>query len=71
MRQRIRLDTMSDIQNFIKVTSHTSENVTLEDECGHCVSATSLLGALCAMEWNCVYCVCDKDILGEILQWIV
>lgn len=71
MKQKIRLDTMSDIHQFINVVSRIAERVSLEDDNGHCVSASSLLGALYTMEWNCVYCTCCKDISGEILPWII
>ena len=71
MRQKIRLDTMSDVQKFIEVVSKIGERVTLEDGCGHCVSATSLLGALYSMEWTHIYCYCEKDISGSILPWII
>ena len=71
MRQQIRLDTMSDIQKFIDVVSKVGERVTLEDGEGHCVSATSLLGALYSMEWTHIYCYCNKDISGIILPWII
>ena len=71
MRQKIRLDTMSDVQNFVKVVSEIRENVILEDNDGHRVSATSILGALYSMEWSSIYCYCEKDISGIILPWIV
>lgn len=71
MLQRIRLDTMSDVQNFVKVVSRVEERVFLEDSDGHCVSATSILGALYSMEWSSIYCRCNKDISGMILPWIV
>lgn len=71
MKQKIRLDTMSDIQKFVSVVSKTGEKVTLEDGEGHCVSATSLLGALYSMEWANIYCHCNKDISGTILPWSI
>ena len=71
MRQAIRLDTMSDVQKFVEVVSTVEEKVTLEDGDGHCVSATSLLGALYSMEWTHIYCYCQKDISGIILPWII
>ena len=71
MKVNIRLDTMTDVQDFIKVTSVVNENVLLEDEDGHRVSAKSLLGALYSMEWNSTTCVCEKDISGMIVKWIV
>jgi hypothetical protein len=71
MRQKIRLDTMTDVQKFIDVVSKVDRKVTLEDGEGHCVSASSLLGALYSMEWEHIYCYCEKDISGIILPWIV
>ena len=71
MRQRVRLDTMTDIQKFIGVVSRVDDRVYLEDDTGFRVSAQSLLGALLSMEWDTVYCYCSKDISGMILPWIV
>lgn len=71
MRQKIRLDTMSDIQKFVDVVSKVDAVVTLEDGNGHCVSASSLLGVLYSMEWTHIYCYCSKDISGIILPWII
>lgn len=71
MRQKIRLDTMSDIKRFVAVMSKIPDKVTLEDGDGHCVSATSLLGVAYTFEWVHVYCYCEKDISGLILDWII
>lgn len=71
MRQKIRLDTMTDVHSFVKVVSRVDEKVYLEDNDGHCVSATSILGALYSMEWSSIFCRCEKDISGSILPWIV
>lgn len=71
MRQRIRLDTLSDIQQFVGAMSKVDDKVYLEDNTGFKVSATSLLGALLSMEWEEVYVHCDKDISGAILKWII
>lgn len=71
MRQRVRLDTMTDINKFIEVVSRIDDMVFLEDNSGYRVSAKSLLGALLSMEWNEVYCCCSKDISGSILPWII
>ncbi len=71
MRQKIELNTMSDVQKFINVTSSINAKITLEDDDGNRVSATSLLGALYTMEWANVYCCCEKDIGGLILEWTV
>lgn len=71
MRQRIRLDTITDVQNFVRAVSNAGEKVFLEDNTGYKVAAQSLLGALLSMEWAEVYCHCSKDISGLILPWII
>ena len=71
MRVKIRLHTMSDIYKFINTTSLISEDVTLEDGTGFRVSAKSLLGGMYAMEFANIYCCCERDISGSILEWVV
>lgn len=71
MRQKIRLDTLTDIKQFVDVVSRINARVVLEDDDGHRVSAQSLIGAAYTMEWDCVYCVCCKDISGLILKWVI
>lgn len=71
MRQRIRLDTMNDVDSFMKAVSCVDSKVTIEDDEGHCVSAASLLGVLYSFEWRKIYCCCEKDIDLSILPWIV
>ncbi len=71
MRQRVRLDTMTDIRKFVEVVSRFDERVFLEDNTGFKVSAKSLLGAVLSMEWAEVYCCSDKDIAASILPWII
>ena len=71
MRQKIRLDTMSDVQKFVDIVSTVGAEVTLEDGDGHRVSASSMLGCLYSMEWTHIYCYCNKDISAIILPWIV
>ena len=71
MRLRVRLDTMSDIHNFVNTMAKIDDKVFLEDNTGFKVSAHSLLGALLSMEWEEVYVYCEKDISGTILPWIV
>ena len=71
MRARIRLDTLNDIKSFISTVSPVDANITLEDNEGHCVSAKSLMGAIYSMEWDAIYCNCDKDITTLILNWVI
>ena len=71
MRVRVRLDTMTDIQQFVAVATTIPERVSLEDDSGNRVCAKSLLGALYTVEWNEVYCYCDRDISGHLAKWII
>lgn len=71
MRVKVNLDTMSSIQKFVEVTSRIEDEIMLQDNVGHCVSAKSLLGAIYSLEWDTIYCSCPKDISGMILPWII
>lgn len=73
MRLKIRLDTLTDINQFVKKISELDENtkVCLEDLKGFRVSARSLLGVVYTVEWSEVYCMSDKDISFVIDKWIV
>lgn len=71
MRVRIRLDTMSDIQSFVAAAIAVPEKVSLEDNYGNRVCAKSLLGAIYTMEWDEIYCYCDRDISGHLAKWII
>lgn len=71
MRIKIRLDTMGDIQKFVAAAIAIPEKVSLEDNSGNRVSAKSLLGAIYTVEWDEIYCYCDRDISGHLAKWIV
>ena len=71
MRVRLNLNTMTDIQRFVNVISRVEEPVFLKDSAGHCVSGSSILGALYSLEWAEIYCECDKDITCSIFPWVL
>ena len=71
MKVRVRLDTLTDIQNFVNVAAGVKESVVLRDNIGNQVSAKSLLGAIYTMEWDEIYCYCEKDISASILSFII
>lgn len=71
MRVRVRLDTMSDIQSFVAAATAIPEKVSLEDNNGNRVCAKSLLGAIYTVEWDEIYCYCDRDISGHLAKWII
>lgn len=72
MRQKIRLDTMTDIETFVTKVSAIPEPVFIEDGQGSRVTAKSLMfTATAKMYWSDVYVTCEKDISGIILPWLI
>ena len=72
MRARIRLDTNSDLIKFINIVTSVSENVTVDDGVGNRVSAKSLLGcAYAKMEFENIFCECERDISGKLIDFII
>ena len=61
MRYRIRLDTMSDVNNFVKMASKNPGKITLTDGENFTVNGKSLLGAMYTMEWKQVFCESEND----------
>lgn len=70
-RTKIRLDTLSDVNQFVSEMSTLNEKVWLEDDEGNRVSAKSLLGAIYSLEWNDIYCYCQKDINMHLMPWAI
>ena len=67
MKVKIRLGTLSDIKGFVSAASKIVDaEVYLTDGNNLTVSAKSVLGAMYTMEWNDIYCTCDKDIYSTI-----
>ena len=71
MKVKIRLDTISDIAGFVSAVSGIDEEVHLIDGNNLTVSAKSILGAIYTMEWNEIYCTCDRDIYSRIQNYVL
>lgn len=86
MRQRIELTTVQDVEEFTNAVENVKEDVTLigKDENGNSwsISGKSFLASLliidgkrkCSarnVDWNTIYCECDKDIYSLINKWAV
>lgn len=71
MRYRIRLDTMSDVNRFVKIATKNKGKIMLSDGESFKVSGKSLLGAMYTMEWDQVYCESENEIYYEIKDFIV
>ena len=70
MRVRIQLETMNDVSEFVSITTKISVPVHLVGN-DFRVSAKSLLGALYTMEWDEVWCECEKDIYTKIEKFVI
>ena len=71
MKAKIRLDTMRDITDFVRICSGVIPQVHITDGAGLKVSGKSLLGVMYAMEFDEIWCQCDIDIYHEIERFIV
>jgi hypothetical protein len=71
MKVRIRLDTVSDIANFVLAVEDVKEEVYVTDGNRLCINGKSFLGLAHAKEFAELYCECDQDISGRINQFII
>lgn len=71
MRYRIRLDTMSDVNKFVKMATKHTGRIMLSDGEDFTVSGKSLLGAMYTMEWDQVFCESESEIYHLIKDFIV
>ena len=70
MKVKIRLDTATDIANFVLVTSKVKEKVYVTDGDRLCIDGKSFLGLAHATEFTELWCECEKDIYKEIDKFI-
>lgn len=71
MKYKIVLDTVSDVNTFVKnVTTAKEANVTVTDNRGLRVNAKSLMGMLYALEFDELWCESDTEIYEKIRQWV-
>ena len=71
MKVRIRLDTATDIANFVLATSRVKEDVYVTDGNRLCINGKSFLGLAHAAEFTHLWCECDKDIYSVIEPFVV
>lgn len=70
MKNKIRLETLADINDFVAIVSTVKEPVRLEDGTGFVVNAKSLIGAMYTVEWDELWCVSEVDIYRKIEKFI-
>ena len=69
MKVKIRLDTITDIGNFVVAVSHATsktDKVYVTDSGRCCISAKSFLGLIAARDFDELWCESDKDIYSAI-----
>lgn len=66
MRIRIALNTASDVRNFVNAVCAVPELVTVTDGNHFTVNAKSLMGMLYSLEFEELWCECEKDIYSHI-----
>lgn len=86
MRQKIELTTIDDVKEFTNIVSCVEEDVRLVgfDENGNpwTISGKSILASLIILDesrkhsarnvdWNTIYCECERDIYTIIKPWAV
>lgn len=71
MRVKIRLDTVTDIANFVLVASTVAPKVLLKNDDGLCVDGKSFLGVAHASEFKNLWCECEKDIYSKIEPFVI
>lgn len=70
MKVKIRLETTSDIANFVLTVSKINEAVYVTDGDRLCINGKSFLGLAHAAEFDELWCECEKDIYTSIASFV-
>lgn len=71
MRNKIRIDTIQDVNKFVSITSQLEGKITITDNTGLTVNAKSVLGTLHAMEFEELWIESENDIYSAIEPFVV
>jgi hypothetical protein len=74
MKARVRLETITDIGNFVvavEMATNPTDKVYVTDGARMCVNAKSFLGLIHAREFDKIYVESDKDIYTKIKNFII
>ena len=74
MKARIRLETITDIGNFVvavETATSITDKVYVTDGDRMCVNAKSFLGLIHAREFSKIYVESEKDIYTKIREFII
>ena len=70
MKVKIRLETTTDIANFVLATSKIKEDVFVTNGKRLCIDGKSFLGLAHAAEFEELWCECEKDIWSVIEPFV-
>lgn len=70
MKIKVRLDTVTDIANFVLIASQVKNDVYLTNNNGLRVNGKSFLGVAHAHEFDELWCECDADIYSLIEEFL-
>ena len=68
---KIEIDTMSDANEFVAITSKLPGKIVVVDNNGLAVNAKSILGMLYAMEFEELWCESENDIYYNIEKFVI
>ena len=71
MKVKVRIDTVTDIANFVLIANQVKPNVYLTNNNGLKIDCKSFLGVAYAQEFDELWCECDEDIYAKIQDFIV
>lgn len=70
MKNRIRLDTMKDVTEFVAIVGEYDFPITITDNTGLRVNAKSVIGAIHAMEFKELWVESEQDIYEAIKPFV-
>ena len=71
MKVKIRLDTTSDLANFVLRVNNIKEDVYVTNGNKLCINGKSFLGLAHAAEFDELWCECEKDIYDAISDFVI
>ena len=71
MKNKIRLDTMCDVNRLVSICSTVKGEVHLTDKRHFCVNAKSLLGVMYSLEFDEVWIESEEDIYSKISEFVI
>ena len=71
MKNKIRLDTMCDVNRLVSICATVKGEVHLTDKRHFCVNAKSLLGVMYSLEFDEVWIESEEDIYSKISEFVI